>query len=556
MLGGNGLLVTILHVAGAVALLIWSVRLVRTGVQRAFLVALRRWLRLGADRPPLAAATGLAVALAMQSATAVALLAAGFTAAGTIAPPAALAMLLGADLGSAMAVRILMFGAGWAVPVLLLAGVSLFMRAHARTARQVGRILTGLGLVLLALGLIAGATEPLRDSPAVAAAMRYLGGDLPAAFALGAAVAWALHSSVAAVLLVAALAVEGALPGPVALALVLGANLGGSLVAFGLTLGAAVEARRVVMGNLVLRGGGAALALAAMVHGLLPAGLFGTAAGTQALMAHLAFNACVLVAGLPLARPLLSLLARLMPPGAALAAPDRPSALDPAALADPPRALACAAREVLRMGEEVEAMLRPVLRLYRQWDDALAETIAARERTVDQMHFAVKLYLARLAAQQAAGEGAARGMELAALAHEIEAAGDAISRGMLALARRMSDEQLSFSDRGWQEIADFHDRVLTNAQRALNVLMTLSPDDARALVAEKERVREVERALQRAHLERLQQGQPQSVETSNIHQETLRSLKQVNTAFSMVAYPILEGSGELLSSRLTGRAMG
>ncbi|MCC6306093.1 MAG: Na/Pi cotransporter family protein [Rhodobacteraceae bacterium] len=555
-MGDGGLLPTILHVAGAVALLLWAVRLVRTGVERAFMVALRRWLRLGAARPPLAAATGAAVALAMQSATAVGLLAASFASAGTIAAPAALAILLGADVGSALAVQVLMFGAGWAVPVLFVVGVTLFMRARGRTGRQVGRILTGLGLILAALAMIGAATAPLSGSPAVRSALGYLGGDLPTAFLLGALVAWALHSSIAAVLMVATFAAEGALPGPVALALVLGANLGGSLVAFGLTLGTPVEGRRVVMGNLLLRGGGAAAALAAMLAGLVAPGYFAASPHAQALVAHFAFNAAVLVLGLPLARPLMALLARLMPDASAAATPERPSALDPAALADPPQALACAAREILRMGEEVEAMLRPILRLYRGWDDALAETIAARESTVDRMHFAIKLYLARIGAGHGAGAGLARGMELAALAHEIESAGDAISRGMLGLARRMSEEQLSFSERGWQEIADFHDRVLTNAQRALNVLMTLSPDDARALVAEKERVREVERALQRAHLERLQEGQAQSVETSNIHQETLRSLKQVNTAFSMVAYPILEESGELLSSRLAGRAAG
>ena len=71
--------------------------------------------------------------------------------------------------------------------------------------------------------------------------------------------------------------------------------------------------------------------------------------------------------------------------------------------------------------------------------------------------------------------------------------------------------------------------------------------------AEKENVRGIEQALQRSHLGRLREGLPESIETSNIHQEALRALKQVNTAFSMVAHPILSESGDLLESRLSGR---
>jgi phosphate:Na+ symporter len=81
--------------------------------------------------------------------------------------------------------------------------------------------------------------------------------------------------------------------------------------------------------------------------------------------------------------------------------------------------------------------------------------------------------------------------------------------------------------------------------------MTSSVDSARQLVEEKETVRDVEQKLQHNHLGRLRDGTTESLETSNIHQETLRALKQINTAVSMVAYAILLDTGELLSSRLT-----
>ena len=144
-----------------------------------------------------------------------------------------------------------------------------------------------------------------------------------------------------------------------------------------------------------------------------------------------------------------------------------------------------------------------------------------------------------------------RGLDLAEMAVNLESAGNAVSQNMLSLAQRLHDEGLSFSETGLREINDFHDRVLSNAQAALNVLMTLNPDAARALVEEKDHVRDIEQSLQRSHLERLREGRVESIETSNIHQETLRALKQVNTAFTQVAYPILSETGDLLASRLT-----
>jgi phosphate:Na+ symporter len=268
---------------------------------------------------------------------------------------------------------------------------------------------------------------------------------------------------------------------------------------------------------------------------------------------HLVFNLAVAVLGLPLVPLLMAGAGRVLPaPPAAPAVLERQSALDPAARAVPERALASAARAVLHMGEAVEAMLRPALRLYESWDEATARSIRQAEARLDAMHFDTKRYLAGLDGRAMDEAQTRRSAELVDLAAHLEAAGDAIARDMLGLARKMHAENLRFSPAGRRELQDFHDRVLANVQASLNVQMSQDPEAARALVAEKERVRDAEQGLQRAHLERLRQGNPDSFATSNIHQETLRALKQINTALTMAAYPILTETGDLLASRLTG----
>lgn len=548
------MLIFLLNVAGAAALLIYAVRMVRTGMERAFAPQLRRWLRASERSRLVAASSGAGVALLMQSATAVAMLAAGFVSAGTISAGVGLAMLLGADIGSALVVQALVLRPGWLAPLLLLAGVVTFLRTQEKPGRQIGRILIGLALVFVALDMIAEASGPIRDFDGLRAVALYLQGDPVLGFVLGAALAWVIHSSVAAVLLFMVFAAQGVLTVPVAAALVLGANLGGSFIAVTLTLGASAAARRVVWANVVIRGGGAVAALAAIAALSPDWRLLGPTPGQQLINLHLAFNIATALIGLLIAPLVLAVLNRLIRPSIEQTAEaERPTALDPAALDQPERALACATREVLHMGETAERMLRRVMPLFGQWDRMTADAIAADEHRLDDMHAATKAYLAGLTGLDPEGPLARQVSETVEQAAQFEAAGDAVARMTFGLARKMDAEGLKFSEEGRAELHKFHDEVLANAQSALHVLMTRNPAAARELVSRKERARRREQDFQQTHMSRLREGNTESAATSSIHQEVLRELKQINTGFVMVAYPILTESGDLLETRLRHR---
>ena len=540
----------LLNIAGAAALLIWAVRLVRTGVERGFAVPLRFWLRHSADSKWLAAGTGMGAAVLLQSSTAVAVLTSNFVAKGGLGTAVGLAILLGADVGSAVVTQLLIVRQPFLIPLLLLVGVLVFLRAEGNS-RQIGRILIGLALIFVSLDMLRAATGPMVANPATETVMAYLGRDLLTAFVLGAGFAWIVHSSVAAVLLFVTLAGQAVLPGPAAAAMILGANLGGACIAYGLTLSAPIASRRMVVANLALRGGGAALAtvLVAMLPGVLDH--IGSTPARQSVNLHLLFNLALALVALPVVGLVTSVLVRLMP--------EKPleddlfgtvSALDPAALERPQRGLDCAARELLGMGQKVEQMLVAVEPLYDVWNDTTAKTIRAQDAAIKKAHLEVKLYLARLGRTGLDEDLGRRSMELASISSSLDSASDAIARVMLDLAGRLDAQKIQFSTQGRAEIGDFFDRVQGNVQLGLNVMMNQNPAEARELVAAKEKVRKVEQKLQRNHITRLREGLTESIETSNIHQETLRALKQVNTAFSIVGHPILLKSGDLLKSRL------
>jgi len=326
----------LLHLSGAVILLLWAVRMVRTGVERSYEPALRRALKDNKGGWLRAAAVGLVVAAVLQSSTAVGVLAAGFAGSGVLSVATGIAMLLGADVGSAAVVQILAINLTWIAPALLIAGGALFFKGLSRTTKQMGRVLIGIALIFIALGMIGEATAPLRDSPVLPAVVNYLRGDFVTAFLIGAAFTWLVHSSVASVLLIVTLAAQGLIPAELGVSLMLGANLGGALIPVGLTRTSFVAAKRIAIGHLALRGSGALVAALILRFVPFPLELFGGSAARQVINLHLLFNGLNLLICLPLVGQIEALAARyIAAPAVPEERPNPVSALDQSVIGMP-----------------------------------------------------------------------------------------------------------------------------------------------------------------------------------------------------------------------------
>ncbi|MDA9005540.1 Na/Pi cotransporter family protein [Amylibacter sp.] len=536
----------LLNIAGAAALLIWAVRLVRTGVERGFSNLLKSWLKQSTNNRLLAAFSGMGAAIFLQSSTAVAVLVSNFFAKNNLAAATGIAILLGADLGSAIVTQILMVRMSFLTPLLLLVGVWMFLRSKGSSTRQIGRIIIGLSLIFVSLDMLRMATGPVVANPGTQLVIEYLSRDLLVAFIIGAGFAWIIHSSVAAVLLFVTLAAQSILPVSAASIMILGANFGGALIAYILTLEAPINSRRIIFANLVLRGGGAVLASIFIINTPEVIGLVGSGPAQQTLNIHLIFNLSLLILALPFVGLVNKLVSQFMLER--LNGSDsikNISTLDPAALNRPQRGLDCAARELLGIGQKIEQMLISVKPLYNSWDSGTAKIIKSQDKTIKLMHLDVKLYLAKLGKIGLDEDQSTRSMELAAISSSFDAASSAIASNMLNLARRLENKGLHFSKKGSKEINDFSDRILSNVQLALNVMMNQNPGEAEELVAAKDKIRTVEQKLQRQHIGRLREGLAESIETSNIHQETLRALKQINTSFCIVGYSILSKSDDI-----------
>src|SRR6201996_643028 len=140
--------IVLLDLMGGVALLLWGLHMVRTGMLRAFGPDLRRLLGKALRNRFSAFAAGLGLTALLQSSTATGLMTASLAADGVVSLVPALAIMLGANVGTTLIVQALSFDIAAVAPVLFIIGLVAFRSGPRSRIKDVGRVLIGLGLML------------------------------------------------------------------------------------------------------------------------------------------------------------------------------------------------------------------------------------------------------------------------------------------------------------------------------------------------------------------------------------------------------------------------
>ncbi|WP_397407268.1 Na/Pi cotransporter family protein [Polaromonas sp.] len=541
----------LLNLLAAIALLVWGTHLVRTGILRVFGANLRHVLSRSAGNRFTAALSGLGVTALVQSSTATSLIVSSFVGQGLIALPLALAVMLGADIGTSLMAVVFSFDLSWLSPLLIFTGVVLFISRQTTDVGRFGRILIGLGLMLLALRLVTDSTGVLTSNAAVKALLGTLSSDLLLEITVGAVLAVVSYSSLAIVLLTATLAASGVIPLDVALGLVLGANLGSGLLAVLTTARSTIEVRQVPLGNFLFKLLGVAAAVPFVGLWLRHVRPFLGEAATTVVLFHLMFNVLVGLVFITSTQVVARWVEKLLPrPVKGGAAGGRPHHLDPTALATPSLAISCAAREALHQADVVESMLAGVLDVIRHNDLRLAEDLRKMDDTVDELYSAIKYYLTKISREALGEEESRRWTDIISFTINMEQIGDIVERVLIDIEDKKIKPGRNFSEAGMAEICELHKRLIDNLRLSMSVFLNGSVRDAQKLLEEKARFRDLERAYATTHLGRLSDNTPQSMETSSLHIDLISDLKRINSHICSIAYPILDSAGALAPNRL------
>ncbi len=541
-----------LNLLAAIALLVWGTHIVRSGVLRVYGTSLRQVLRRSVGNRGTSFVAGVGVTGLLQSSTATALLTSSFVSQGMITTSAALAVMLGADVGTALMVQLFSLNLAWLAPLLIVSGVVVYLSKKNERAGQIGKIVLGLGVMILALQMVTAATAPLTQAAGVRVLFAQLSGDLLLDVLIGALLVVVSYSSLAVVLLVAALSATHVVPIEVALPIVLGANLGGGLLALLTTWKADAIARRVPLGNFLFKAAGVAAAVLALP--LVTPYLAKLQDDPQQLVVqfHLLFNIVLAIAFIQFTERFASITERWLPAPRPTDMVGQPKYLDPVALDTPALALGNAAREAIRLADTVHEVLTGLLTVLKTNDLLLVEALRRKDDEIDRIYSAIKRYLAQVSREALDANEARRWTEIIQFTINLEHIGDIVERLLLDIAQRKIQHKLSFSGAGMSEISDLHARLTSNLQLAVAVFLNGDLKSAQQLIAEKVTFRELELSYADRHLHRLFENTQQSVETSSLHLDLLADFKRINSLICSVSYPILESAGVLAKTRVMG----
>ncbi|MEJ0092440.1 MAG: Na/Pi cotransporter family protein [Methylocella sp.] len=543
---------TLVDLAGAIALLLWGAHMVQTGIQRAFGSRLRAILGNALKNRLRAFFAGMGVTAVIQSSTATGIMVASFVAGGFFDLIPALAVMLGANVGTTVVVQLLSFNVSMFSPALILVGVLMFRRDAGPTTHDLSRVFIGFGLMLLALHQLLELVTPYEDAPSLRLLLGSVSTSPLLAVVLAAGVTFAAHSSVAVVLLIMSFASKGVVPPEAAFALVLGANLGSAInpMLEGPS-GNDPAGRRLPLGNFLNRTVGVILALAF----LSPIGRFLVTIEPDNARAvadfHTLFNLVLAAAFFPFLKPYAALLRKILPPRISPADPSRPLYLDPSARETPIVALGSAAREALRLVDALETMLLGALDALVQGDRKQIADMKRLDDVLDNLNTAIKAYLTSLDPDELGETDHRRLREILTFCTNMEHAGDVVDKSLLPHASKRLKRGLTFSNDSRERLRTLMDRLISNLRAAAALLLTEDPRAARLLAEEKATFRDAEAAATDFHFRQMRDGRVEAVETSALYLDLLRDMKLINSHIvAAAAYPVLERNGNLLSSRI------
>lgn len=503
-------IVILINIAGAVALLMWGTYVIRTGMMRTFGAKLRSFLGRWLTNRFSGFGAGFVLSSLLQSSTAATLLVSGLQKKGLVSTAIALAAVIGANFGSAVMVRVLSLNIDAVSPLLIAVGVYLFMKKSDTALGQFGRVLMGLGVVMLALTLIGHITTPIKDSAAMMALFHSIEGNAFFCTVLGIGLAFLCFSSLAVVIIDAGLVAAGVLAVSSGLWIVLGANLGTAFLASVTTMGSDAMTCRA----------------------------FESMASDQVIWFHVVFNAVSGVLGLIILNPVAALVDRLLP--AAPMVSTGTESLTEDSLSDPETAFHLAEGEIEKTCWFVSEFWRKAGDLITK-NPAVGAVMLLRQDypMIRQRCHAVNSYLSRIVQTSLTPSEIARWEELHAKNADLQSIGHEIDKVIAGLGEHKVKKERFFDEQGEKELLEAHARIADDLKTALDYLSADDPVKREAahkkLLATRKTLNDNELALVQSHMDRVSRGDFKAIETSALHIALINRFRRLRTKINELA---------------------
>lgn len=189
-------------------------------------------------------------------------------------------------------------------------------------------------------------------------------------------------------------------------------------------------------------------------------------------------------------------------------------------------------REIMRTADIVLGMVKDSIKLFDRADQALIESIKDRDNKVDFLYREVKMFLLDHANKSPAVNQSI--MSMIMYLSDLERAADAIDINIIALAIKKNALKLEFSEEGWRDICTLHEQILQVAATAINAYQTKDLCDE--AIQMKRNLAKLEIQLRENHVNRLNRGMRDSINTSSIHLDLLSEYRRIGSLLCNHAY--------------------
>ena len=539
----------LIELLGSIALLLWGLRMVRTGVMRSYGTNIKRFARRSEGKIFPAFLSGLIVAALLQSSTAAVLISASFAGQSLIGVSTAFITMLGADIGTSIAVLIASQKFTTLAPLLLAAGIFGFIASKENKRQNVFRAISGLGMILLALILISSTAGDLAELREFKSLLEVFNNQ-PVFFVLLALVLTYLsYSSLAIVLLSVSFLATGVIGLNESLYIVLGANLGSGMLPLISSWNSSDLEKNPIIANLIVR----SLCIVLFYPFVSVFSNFSiTFISVELVPAiyHLSLNISVAIIGIIFSKQFLSISFSLFSENKIEGQLNNHNILESDDFSMPAVSLANAKREALRMAEVSQNMVVSSLSVIKDDNEMVRHEIIKKESIVDDFYDSIKLYIARILQEELSPKESQQALNILNFTTNMEHIGDIVNNSLMEISGRKIAKHIHFSKEGFSEIISIHEEVCANYDLAINTFVSNDCELAKVLYEKKQELHKLEKRSVSQHLQRIGKGVPDSLDTSSMHIDVVRDYKRVNSLLSSIAYPILFASGEMLETRL------
>lgn len=521
---------------GGITLFMYGMALASDYLQKLAANRVRQLMNHLQDKKFLAVGGGALLTVLLQSSGAVTTMLVNLASAGVVNLSQVMGVIVGSAIGSTFTVQIISFNLSqWGLGILIVS-FAVFFITKQRVLKNIMGVAIGFGLLFFGIELMSLATNEFRSYKQILDILEFIKGQPFVAVLLTATITGFVHSSAVVIGFAMTLAQTNLIGIDDAIYWIYGANIGTTATALLAAVGTNHVGRQVAWAHFFYKIGSVIIFLpftAMFAEWMLTVDPIESRAIANS---HTIFNIISAMLFLPFLGTGVKLVEKYFPPR------EDEKEFGPKYINKESRvaytiAYAQSLREALRMGDIVAAMVQDSIKLFESQNPDLIEDLHARDTKVDILFREIKSFLVRFSDES--GHFSNHVLELLAFVTDIENAADIVDKNLVELCEKKQALQLEFSHQGWLELQELHRTVCETLTASLSCVQLQDKTLATEVIAKKRQLRMLERKMRESHLERLNRGLRESINTSSIHLELLSDWRRIASLFSNHAYGLL-----------------